>query len=124
MVLNRLGNKEAIAKSIIPHFPDHDIYLEPFFGAGGMFFSKPKVKHNFLNDKDSEVYNLFRQIIDNRQELIEALVTTPITERQFKEWGKGKKECTDMLNAVRFLIISNCGLYGKVDTLRIGCVTP
>lgn len=32
------GNKNAIAHKIIPYFPIHDIYLEPFFGAGGMFF--------------------------------------------------------------------------------------
>ena len=43
MILSRLGNKSAIADKIIQYFPSHEIYIEPFFGAGGMFFNKPKV---------------------------------------------------------------------------------
>src|SRR5210317_234248 len=107
MILNRLGNKSKIALKIQKHFPRHDIYMEPFFGAGGMFFNKPKSKYNFINDLDDDVYNLFRQLIDNKEELVEMLTKTPITERQFKEWGKGKKEQSNLMDAVRFLIISN-----------------
>ncbi len=124
MILNRLGNKENIAYKIIRYFPKHDIYMEPFFGAGGMFFNKPKAKYNFLNDLDDDVYNLFRVIIDDKESLLTLLEKTPITETQFKEWAKGKKETTNLMNAVRFLIVSNYGLYGKPDTLRIGPVNP
>ena len=42
MILKRLGNKKKIAKEIQKYFPEHKIYIEPFFGAGGMFFNKPK----------------------------------------------------------------------------------
>lgn len=124
MILNRLGNKSKIAKEIQKYFPNHDIYIEPFFGAGGMFFNKPKAKYNFLNDKDDDVYNLFRQLIDNKEELINWIEVTPITESQFKAWGKGEREKTPILNAVRFLFLSNFGLYGKPNTLRIGAVNP
>jgi len=124
MILNRLGNKTKIAKEVQKHFPKHDIYMEPFFGAGGMYFNKPKAKYNFLNDFDDDVYNLFRQLLDNKDELIKWLKLTPITETQFKEWGKGKREDNDLLNAIRFLFISNFGLYGKPNTLRIGAVNP
>ena len=44
MILRRLGNKKKIAKEIQKYFPEHKIYIEPFFGAGGMFFNKPKAK--------------------------------------------------------------------------------
>jgi DNA adenine methylase len=64
MILRRLGNKQAIAQDIIKYFPEHKIYVEPFFGAGGMFFNKPKVKYNIVNDLDSEVFNLFQVVID------------------------------------------------------------
>lgn len=124
MILNRLGNKSKIAEKIQGYFPAHDIYMELFFGAGGMYFNKPKARHNFLNDLDTDVYNLFRQLIDNKDELVRMLEIAPVTERQFKEWGKGFREKTDLLNAVRFLHVSNFGLYGKPDTLRIGAVNP
>lgn len=124
MILNRLGNKEKLAGKIIRHFPKHDIYMEPFFGSGSIFFSKPKVKYNFLNDLDNDVYNLFRQVVDNKEGLVYWLERVPITHTQFVEWGKGKREKTDVLNAVRFLIISNYGIYGMPKTLRIGASNP
>lgn len=36
MILRRLGNKKRIAKEIQVYFPYHKIYIEPFFGAGGI----------------------------------------------------------------------------------------
>ena len=48
MILRRLGNKQAIAFEIQKYFPEHKIYVEPFFGAGGMFFNKPKAKYNIV----------------------------------------------------------------------------
>jgi len=68
MILTRLGNKRAIAGKIQAYFPPHEIYIEPFFGAGGMFFYKPLAKYNFLNDLDSDVFNLFLVIIRQRSE--------------------------------------------------------
>ena len=124
MILNRLGNKSNLSKKIQTYFPPHKIYIEPFFGAGGMYFNKPKAKFNYLNDIDEDVYNVFRQVIDNKDELINTLEKTPIIEKQFKEWSKGKKEKTDVMNAVRYLILSNYGLYGKPNTLRIGAANP
>ena len=124
MILNRLGNKSKLVDKLLPLFPRHDIYMEMFLGAGGMYFNKPRAKFNFINDLDSDVYNLFRQVLDNKEELLKWIEKTPITEKQFKEWGKGKREDSDLMNAIRFLWVSNFGLYGKPDTLRIGAVNP
>jgi len=120
MILNRLGNKKKIANEILKYFPNHDVYIEPFFGAGGMFFNKPKVKYNLVNDFDDDVYNLYRQLLDNKEGLTKWIELTPITETQFLEWSKGKREQTALLNAVRFLFISNFGLYGSAATMKIG----
>ena len=64
MILRRLGNKKKIAKEIQKYFPPHKIYIEPFFGAGGMFFNKPKAKYNIVNDLDSDVFNLFQVVMN------------------------------------------------------------
>jgi len=69
MILRRLGNKSQIAGEIQKYFPQHSIYIEPFFGAGGMFFNKPKANCNIVNDIDSDVYNLFQVLIDKKEEL-------------------------------------------------------
>ena len=69
MILRRLGNKSKLAVKIQQYFPKHKLYIEPFFGAGGMFFHKPKAKYNILNDLDSDVFNLFQVVTLRKNEL-------------------------------------------------------
>lgn len=116
--LTRLGNKRRIAGKIIPHFPQHTIYVEPFFGGGGMFFSKPKAEQNVLNDLDGEVYNLFRVILSDREAFRRAWEATPIDARLWEAWRKGEPPADPVLRAARFILLSNFGYMGKPQTLR------
>jgi DNA adenine methylase len=43
MILNRLGNKRRLASKIITYIPNHTLYIELFFGAGGLFFNKKPI---------------------------------------------------------------------------------
>lgn len=117
MILRRLGNKKKIAKTIQQHFPVHRIYIEPFFGAGGMFFSKPKAKYNILNDLDSDVFNLFNIVISRPEELKDAFYKMPVAEDLWNHWKKNK-ETEPIKKALRFLLLSNYGYMGKPNTMR------
>lgn len=119
MILNRLGNKKKIAEKIYQHFPDHDLYIDLFFGAGGMFFNKPDAKYNIVNDLDHDVYNLFQVIRTRKQELIQAWKLTPVHSVLFKDWKK-KSDEDPVFKAVRFLVLSNFSYLGKGETLRLG----
>jgi len=119
MILRRLGNKKKIAKEIQKHFPPHKIYIEPFFGAGGMFFNKPVVKYNFLNDLDSDVFNLWITVKNNKNELINKFCKIPLDQNILTYW-KDNKENDNILKAIRFLFISNCTLHGNGGSLRMG----
>ncbi|MEJ2905051.1 DNA adenine methylase [Pedobacter panaciterrae] len=112
MILRRNGNKSQIARLITPHFPEHKIYIEPFFGAGGMFFNKPKAKYNFLNDLDDDVFNLFMVIKNRREELYRSIELMPIHQTLMKLWKKNKED-DDLWRAVRFLFISNFTYLSK-----------
>lgn len=118
MILTRLGNKRGIAHKIIPHFPPHKTYIEPFFGAGGMFFSKPKAKYNILNDLDSEVYNLFWVVRTFPEELERQLKEMPIHQELFNYW-KDNHETDAVMKACRFLLLSNFSFLGKMDTMVV-----
>lgn len=118
MILRRLGNKSKIASKIINNFPQHKIYQEPFFGAGGLFFYKTKVKYNFVNDIDSDVFNLFDVIIHNFDELNEKLKLMPIHSDLLTYW-KENQETEKVNKALRFLFLSNYTLYGTGVTLRV-----
>lgn len=106
MILSRLGNKQAIASEIQKYFPEHKAYIEPFFGAGGMFFNKPKVKYNIVNDLDSEVYNLYNVITNHKDSFLEQLEILPYHSDLLAYWKKNKE--TDCVKkALRFIFLSN-----------------
>lgn len=118
MLLRRLGNKQGIAGELQKHFPAHHIYIEPFFGAGGMFFNKPKAKINILNDLDNDVFNLFNVIKTKEDELLYKLELTPYSEFVF-DWWKTENETEDVWKAVRFIYLSNYGFMGQTGGIRI-----
>jgi site-specific DNA-adenine methylase len=90
MILRRIGNKQGIADKIQQYFPQHTIYIEPFFGAGGMFFNKPKAKYNIVNDLDSDVFNLFQVVSNQKDELEHAFFNMPIhTDYSLDDRGNG-----------------------------------
>ena len=118
MILRRLGNKQAMALEIQKYFPEHKIYIEPFFGAGGMFFNKPKAQHNIMNDLDGDVFNLFDTVVNNKNEFLELLELTPYSSELFEYW-KTKKETEPLKKALRFIYLSNFGFLGQETVINI-----
>ena len=106
MILRRLGNKQAIAQDIIKYFPEHKAYIEPFFGAGGMFFNKRKAKYNMVNDLDSDVFNLYQVLKNNKDELIKEFKMMPIHADLLKYW-KENNETEPIKKALRLLAAMN-----------------
>jgi DNA adenine methylase len=119
LILRRLGNKTKIAKEIQKYFPTHSIYVEPFFGAGGMFFNKPKVKFNIVNDMDSDVFNLFQVVSNNYQELETAFYQMPIHSELLKHW-KETPPTTQIERALFLLLHSNFTFNGYGATIVYG----
>lgn len=119
MILNRLGNKKRIAKDVIKYFPAHDMFIDMFFGAGGIFFNKPMAKYNICNDLDDDVFNLYRVVREQKTELVAAFELMPISESLMKYW-RSHLETDPIKKAVRFLMLSNFGYMGKPGTLLLG----
>ena len=120
MILRRVGKKDPqTSQKIIEQFPRHDSYCEPFFGAGGMFFKKPRSKHNVVNDLDSDVYNLFCVLMDKEhaKELKELIYITPFHYDLLQYW-KQNKETEPFKKAMRFLFLSNYSFMGAGSSMR------
>jgi len=60
------GGKFYALKHILPFInaAKHDEYREPFVGGGAIFFAKPRVAHNWLNDIDEDLMTTYRVIAD------------------------------------------------------------
>lgn len=59
-----MGGKSRMAKELIAMMPPHKVYVEAFMGSAAVFFAKPKVETNILNDKNSLLVNLFTILAD------------------------------------------------------------
>ena len=118
MILNRFGNKKRLVTDLMRYFPKHNTFIEPFFGAGGMFFYKPKAKYNFVNDLDSEVFNLFQVVKNKKEELKSEFYKMPIHIDLLNYWIKNK-EFDDVQKAIRFLFLSNLTYMGKGSQLKM-----
>lgn len=77
------GSKWRIADWIIEQMPSHDCYLEPFFGSGAVFFSKPASNVETINDRDSLAVNLFSMIRENPLALAQAIELTPWARAEY-----------------------------------------
>ena len=104
-------------------FPEHRVYVEPFFGAGGMFFNKRKAKYNIVNDYDNDVFNLFNVVMHKKEEFIESFIKMPVHEGLLKHW-KHNKETDEILKALRFIFLSNFTYLGKGTTMCFGTENP
>lgn len=82
--LRYYGGKWDLGRWIISHFPPHDHYVEPCFGAGSVFLQKPQVKLETANDLNGRVVNYFRVMRDRPDELIRLLDLTPWAAEEYR----------------------------------------
>ncbi|MBC6308139.1 DNA adenine methylase [Listeria sp. FSL L7-1582] len=101
-ILNYPGSKWSMAKWIIDHMPRHEVYLEPYFGSGAIFFNKPVSRIETVNDLDSRIVNLFEVIRNKPEELCKAIDYTPLSREEHQK--SYIDEGDDVERARRFLV--------------------
>ncbi|MBR3975306.1 MAG: DNA adenine methylase [Clostridia bacterium] len=82
-ILKYPGAKWRIAEWIISHFPEHKVYLEPYFGSGAVFFKKEPCYIETVNDINGDIVNLFRVCRDFPEELAKLINLTPFSRDEF-----------------------------------------
>ena len=99
-----LGGKTRLRPTIINCMPKHDCYVEIFCGSATVFFGKPPVKIEIINDINHELINLFKVISGTyfdeavRQEFVEYVKWMPAARESFVEWQKWPAKKLDELN--------------------------
>ena len=73
-----------MAYDILPHFPGHRAYVEPYGGGGSILLRKERSYAEVYNDLDGEVVNLFRVVRDRGAELVALLEMTPFDRDEYK----------------------------------------
>lgn len=78
------GNGFTRAAWTVAHFPEHNGYCEPCFGAGSIFMRKSPAKLEIANDIDGRVVNYFAVVRERPDELIRAIHLTPWHEVEYQ----------------------------------------
>lgn len=78
------GGKWRMADKIIPLFPKHTTYVEPFGGGASILLRKSRSKNEIYNDLDGDIVNVFRVMQDKTlaQELRDKLIYTPYSREE------------------------------------------
>lgn len=119
-----IGGKRRLAKRILPIFPDHECYVEPFAGGAALYFMKEPAAVEVLNDINGELVNLYRVVKHHLEEFVRQFKWALIS-RQIYDWLKQTPEetLTDIQRAARFYYLQKMAFGGKVANQTFGTAT-
>lgn len=119
-----IGGKRRLSKHILPEFPDHTCYVEPFAGGAALFFLKEPSKVEVLNDINLDLVTLYRVIQHHLEEFIRQFKWS-LTSRKMFEWQKltNVETLTDIQRAARFYYLQRMAFGGKIESRTFGTAT-
>ena len=93
----------------------HDEYREPFVGGGSVFFAKPKVPHNWLNDRHEDLIITYKILADPnlRLKLVDMLSKELASKERHSEVLSMKPK-NDLERAFRYFYLNRTSFSGKM----------
>jgi DNA adenine methylase len=114
-----MGGKARLAAKLLPLFPEHTTYVEPFCGAANLLFAKPRSQVEVLNDLDDELVNLLRTIKTKTKPLIRTAAAIPYSrvwyERLQQEQKAGGLKGSHVQRAAKFWFLIRASFFGHPE---------
>jgi DNA adenine methylase len=111
-----LGGKRCLAKRINARIEavNHNRYVEPFVGMGGIFLRRSKrPQQEVINDVSTDVTNLFRILQRHYPQFLDTLKWQLGSRAEFERLRETNPETlTDLERAARFLYLQKMGFGG------------
>lgn len=119
-----IGGKRRLASRILPLFPAHTCYVEPFCGAAALFFLKAPSEVEVLNDVNGDIVNLYRVVKTHLEEFVRQFKWA-LTSREIFRWldDTPPETLTDIQRAARFYYLQRLCFGGKVESRTFGTAT-
>lgn len=111
-----IGGKRNLVGTILPLIPVHKTYVEPFFGAGWVYFKKEKSKVEVINDVNSELINFYRVIKKYPNEFCNEFELLPKSKELFDDFVKLDIDgSSEFKRAIRFYYILMLNFGGRFN---------
>ncbi|MEI8038407.1 MAG: DNA adenine methylase [Verrucomicrobiota bacterium] len=108
------GGKRWLVKELLPMIPPHKMYVELFCGGGALLCAKPKSTAEVINDKNSELVNLYRIVKYHLDALLLELDWSLNSREEFNAF-KEQRGLTDIQRAARWFLRMKNGFGGAPD---------
>lgn len=122
-----IGGKRNLSRHLasLIDATDHEIYLEPFVGMGGVFLRRERrPRAEAINDISQDVTTLFRILQRHYVAFLEMMRFQLTTRSEFERLSKvDPATLTDLERAARFLYLQRTAFGGKVEGRTFG-VSP
>lgn len=80
------GGKSRELKVIIPQIPYYiENYYEPFIGGGAVYFAVTNAKNYFINDKSTDLVNLYQNIKEYNENIVSVLSVVDVYWKNIKD---------------------------------------
>jgi DNA adenine methylase len=116
--LTYFGGKQQMAKHILPLIPKHNLYCEPFFGGGAIFFAKDKSEIEVINDTNGELINFYR-ILKNDYKALAKEIKITLHSRECHQAAKVVIGYRDLFTSVKrawaIWVLANEGYSSRLD---------
>jgi DNA adenine methylase len=112
------GGKGHQVKRILPLFPPHRIYVEPFGGGASLLFAKEPSKTEVYNDLDSGLVRFFRVLRDPEKfaRFYHLACLTPYSREEYYFCRDTQEECEDEVEgAYRWFVMARQSFGGRLD---------
>lgn len=120
-----MGGKRRLAEKILPFFPQHKCYVEPFAGGAALFFLRGHpADSEVLNDVNGELVNLYRVVQNHLEEFVRQFKWA-LTSREVFKWQQITRPevLTDIQRAARFYYLQHNAFGGRVSGQNFGTAT-
>ncbi|EGL4350343.1 DNA adenine methylase [Salmonella enterica] len=118
------GGKRRLAKYILPLFPEHTCYVEPFCGAAALFFLKKPSKVEVINDINGDLMNLYRVLKHHPEEFMRQFEWRVASREEYNRYKSTPPEIlTDIQRAARFYYLQKQAFGGRVADYTFGTST-
>jgi DNA adenine methylase len=112
-----------MVNKLLPLFPEHRLYCEPFCGGAATFWAKPPSEIEVINDLNGEVSNFYQPLRDDFEEL-QRLINSTLFSRSDYFDALHVYQRPHMFAPVKrawaFYVVTNQGWGGKIGTWGYG----